>query len=64
MLQLNQDGDRVKAMRVMEDEYPLSDEMEADLAESMEEARHGEGINSDEFFARLVPMGSNSEGDR
>lgn len=38
-----------------DDEYVLSDEMEADLAEAMEEASRGEGDSAEEYFARLRP---------
>jgi hypothetical protein len=39
-----------------DDEYRLTDEMEADLADAMEEAQRGEGISAEAYFARLPPF--------
>ncbi len=33
----------------------LTDEMEKDLADALEEARRGEGTSAQEYFARLPP---------
>jgi hypothetical protein len=38
------------------EDFALTDEMEQDLAEAMDEARRGEGASPAEYFARLPPF--------
>ncbi len=46
----------VRIAETGDDDYELTEEMEADLAQAMEESRRGEGIMADVSFARLPPI--------